>query len=88
MNEKRRDLKNRILKKGETQRKDGKYCYKYTDGKGEIHFLYSWRLTKADPLPQGKRECIPLREQIQELEKKKLLYGGVITSKLTVEKLH
>lgn len=87
LSEKRRDLKNRILKKGETQRKDGKYCYKYTDEKGEIHFLYSWKLTKSDPLPQGKRECIPLREQIQEIEKKRLLYGGVITSKLTVEKL-
>ena len=31
MSEKRRDNKNRILRSGESQRKDGRYAYKYTD---------------------------------------------------------
>ena len=30
MSEKRRDNKNRILRSGESQRKDGRYVYKYT----------------------------------------------------------
>ena len=29
MSEKRRDNKNRILRTGESQRKDGRYAYKY-----------------------------------------------------------
>lgn len=35
MSEKRRDNKGRILKTGESQRKDGRYLYKYTDSFGE-----------------------------------------------------
>lgn len=31
MSEKRRDNKNRILRTGESQRKDGRYAYKYID---------------------------------------------------------
>ena len=33
MSEKRRDNKGRILKTGESQRKDGRYLYKYTSAK-------------------------------------------------------
>lgn len=57
----RRDKKNRILRRGETVRADGKYQFKYqVDGKP--HFLYSWRLTPTDPLPAGKKPCLSLRE--------------------------
>ena len=34
MSEKRRDSKNRILQNGESQRKDGKYEFKYVDVNG------------------------------------------------------
>lgn len=35
MSEKRRDHKGRILMTGESQRKDGRYLYKYVDSFGE-----------------------------------------------------
>ena len=35
MSGKRRDSKNRILRSGENQRKDGRYAYKYTDTFGK-----------------------------------------------------
>ena len=41
---KRRDNKGRILKTGESQRKDGRYLYKYIDSFGEPQFVYSWKL--------------------------------------------
>lgn len=30
----RKDSKGHLLRRGETQRKDGRYCYKYVDAKG------------------------------------------------------
>jgi integrase len=66
MSEKRKDNKGRLLRNGETQRKDGKYEYKYTDLRGERHSVYSWKLVDTDKLPAGKREC----ESLRSLEKK------------------
>jgi site-specific recombinase XerD len=52
--------------------------------------IYSWRLVKTDPLPDGKRECVPLRDQIEEIRKLKdkgVLYGsGQMTVLELVEK--
>ncbi len=57
----RRDSKRRVLHPGESVRADGKYQYKYhIDNKP--HFVYSWRLLPTDPLPQGKKPCLSLRE--------------------------
>lgn len=67
--EKRKDLKGRILNKGESQRKDGRYTYKYTDTFGKIHFIYSWKLTATDKVPKGKRDSISLREKEEEIHK-------------------
>lgn len=69
MSEKRRDKKKRILRTGESIRKDGRYAYKYTDANGKKRFLYSWKLESTDKLPAGKQECVALREQIRELQK-------------------
>ena len=69
MSEKRRDSKNRILRNGESQRKDGRYAYKYVDGNGQMCFLYSWKLEKTDKLPTGKRDDLSLREKIKLLQK-------------------
>lgn len=41
MAEKRRDSKGRILRTGESQRKDGRYAYKYTDSTGKPQFVYA-----------------------------------------------
>ena len=67
MSEKRRDNKNRILRNGESQRKDGRYAYKYTDATGKQQFVYSWKLEKTDKLPEGKRDCLSLREKEKQI---------------------
>lgn len=72
MSEKRRDNKKRILRNGETQRKDGRYAYTYVGCDGKQKFLYSWKLESTDKLPTGKRECIALREQIKQLQQEQI----------------
>ena len=71
MSEKRRDKKKRILRNGESQRKDGRYAYKYYDNAGNVQFVYSWKLEKGDRLPAGKRDDLALRE------KERAPHGGV-----------
>ena len=63
MSEVRRDHKGRKLLNGESQRKDGKYEYKYQDARGRRKTVYSWKLTPADRVPAGKRDDISLREK-------------------------
>ena len=79
MSEKRRDNKGRILKTGESQRKDGRYLYKYIDSFGEPQFVYSWKLVA---------DCISLREKIAELQKD--IHDGidVVGKKMTLCQLY
>ena len=88
MSEKRRDNKGRILKTGESQRKDGRYLYKYIDSFGEPQFVYSWKLVATDRVPAGKRDCISLREKIAELQKD--IHDGidVVGKKMTLCQLY
>lgn len=88
MSEKRKDNKGRLLKTGESQRKDGRYAYKYIDALGESQFVYSWKLTATDRIPAGKRDDISLREKIQALQKD--LNDGIDTigKKMTVCQLY
>ena len=37
----RKDTKGRVLKAGESQRKDGRYMYKYVDNAGNVKYVYS-----------------------------------------------
>ena len=67
MSEKRRDNKNRILRTGESQRKDGRYRFKYVDANGNNQDFYSWRLEPTDPTPKGKRQDLSLREKEAKL---------------------
>lgn len=67
MSEKRRDNKGRILKTGESQRKDGRYLYKYVDAFGKTKCVYSWKLVPTDSVPKGKRDCLSLREMEHEI---------------------
>lgn len=66
MAKERRDSKNRLLQKGEYQKSDGRYMYRYTDQYGNTQFVYSWRLTKTDRDPKGRHSDVCLRD----LEKK------------------
>ena len=69
MPEVRRDNRGRRLFNGESQRKDGKYEYKYLDAWGKRRTVYSWKLTSADRVPSGKRDDISLREKIKQIQK-------------------
>ena len=69
MSEKRRDNRNRILRTGESQIKDGRYAYKYIDTFGNPQFVYAWKLVPTDKTPAGKREDISLREKEKEIQK-------------------
>ena len=69
MSEVRRDNKGRKLFNGESQRKDGKYEYKYHDAWGKRKTVYSWKLTLTDRVPAGKRDDISLREKIKQIQK-------------------
>lgn len=69
MSEKRRDKKGRLLWSGESQRKDGKYEYKYIDAKGVRHSAYSWKLVDTDKVPTGKRCEMSLREMEKRIQR-------------------
>lgn len=88
MSEKRRDNKNRILRSGESQRKDGRYAYKYIDTFGKPQFIYAWKLVPTDKTPAGKRDDISLREKEKEIRKD--LDDGIdpIGKKMTVCELY
>jgi len=64
---KRRDNKKRILRKGEGQRSDGRYYFKYQDAKGDTHFVYSWKLEPYDIPPVGKDAELSLREMEKQI---------------------
>lgn len=66
---KRTDNKGRLLKTGESQRKDGRYCYKYIEKNGQVKFAYSWKLVATDKVPKGKRDCVALRDMIKAIQK-------------------
>lgn len=65
MSETRKDHKGRKLWNGESQRKGGKYEYKYQDASAKRKTVYSWKLTPSDTMPRGKRNDLSLREKEQ-----------------------
>lgn len=69
MSAKRRDNRNRILRNGESQRKDGRYMYKYIDNVGNAKYVYSWKLVKTDTVPQGAKNDISLRDKEKQIHK-------------------
>ena len=66
----RKDNKGRVLQKGESQRKDGRYVYQYTDLQGERKSVYAKNLSD---LRKKKREAI------RDLEDHIDTYGATIT---------
>ena len=85
---KRRDNKGRILNTGESQRKDGRYTYKYVDAMGKTRYVYSWKLLPTDRLPKGKRDDLSLREKERMIQRD--LFDGIDTkgSKMTLCQLY
>ena len=64
-----KDTKGRNLRDNEDQMPDGRYRYRYTDKNGKRKAIYSWKLTATDKVPQGKRDCLSLRQKEKEIEK-------------------
>ena len=65
----RRDTRNRLLGRGEYQKSDGRYMYKYIDSNGNSRFVYSWMLTRTDRPPKGKHSDKCLREMEKEISR-------------------
>ena len=82
MAQKRKHNRCRILRDNEVQRPDGRYMFSYYSQKGEKKYVYSWRLTENDKMPQGKRDDISLREKEKQITEDKV--HGVDTSKSKV----
>ena len=87
-NVKRKDSKNRNLRNGESQRKDGRYVYKYTDIYGKPQFIYSWKLVPTDKTPAGKRDDISLREKEAQIKKDLNDSIDTVGGKMTVCQLY
>ena len=64
----RRDSKHRVLRRGESQRADGKYIFKWHDN-GKPKFLMSWRLEPTDKQPQGTKPTLSLREMEKQVSR-------------------
>lgn len=67
----RRDSKNRKLNKGEYQRSDGRYAFRYIDSDGKERWVYSWRLAASDKVPDGKSAGPCLRDMENDIFKSK-----------------
>ena len=70
---KRRDNKGRILNTGESQRKDGRYTYKYVDAMGKTRYVYSWKLLPTDRMPKGKRDDLLLSGKLNDAQSSALI---------------
>ena len=57
----KKDIKGRVLNKGEDQLSDGRYRYRYT-ANGTRKDVYSWKLLPTDRTPKGKKDNLSLRE--------------------------
>ena len=86
MSIKRRDNRNRILRNGESQGKDGKYRFTFYEN-GTQKCFYSWRLERTDRLPEGKRDCEALRDMIDDYYKRQSFGLHYSASKITVFEL-
>ena len=75
----------RKLYKGESQREDGRYEYRYTDANGKRKSVYSWKLTPTDPTPQGKKRGPSLRELKMQIEAD--VRDGISDANMTVDAL-
>ena len=80
-----KDSKGRHLRREETQRKNGRYCFKYVDAKGRTRCAYSWTLTTRNLTPKGKKTGSCLRELEKEIQRD--LFDNVAPDDMTVYEL-
>lgn len=80
-----KDSKDRHLRREETQRKNGRYCFKYVDAKGRTRCAHSWTLTTRNRTPKGKKTGSCLRELEKEIQRD--LFDNVAPDDMTVYEL-
>lgn len=85
--EKRKDMKGRQLKSGESQRADGRYQYQYTGLDKKRHTVYSWRLFPSDSSPNGKTGDKSLREKEKEIQKELARKANICTGNITLNEM-
>lgn len=78
MSEKRKDSKGRILRIGESQRKDGRYQYRYDDVDGKRRVIYDWDLQNL-----RKKE----KEIIKQLDEGVSYFNGCTPLSETLERM-
>ena len=78
MSEKRKDNKGRILKTGESQRKDGIYQYRYTDFRGKRQTVYASTLQE---LRQKEKEIQKQIDDGIDYEAGQIFTGKVVSIK-------
>ena len=66
---KRKDSLGRELWKGERQKDDGRYEYRYLDRSGVRRSVYSWTLKQTDKPPKGKTAEACLREMERQIQR-------------------
>ena len=87
MAQKRKDNRGRILRDNEFQRPDGRYMFRYYNQQGEKKYVYSWKLTENDKMPQGKRDDISLREKEKQITEDNIHGIDTSKSKITLTEL-
>jgi hypothetical protein len=76
MAEKRKDNRGRILRTGESQRKDGRYQFQYTDAAGKRHCVYALNL--VDLREKEKVILRDLEDGIRSSDSKKITLNDLI----------
>ncbi|MBO4911968.1 MAG: tyrosine-type recombinase/integrase [Butyrivibrio sp.] len=57
-----------MLHEGESQRRDGRYRYRYVSWDGKTKEIYSWRLDNHDLTPPGKKHTESIREMKKRIQ--------------------
>jgi integrase len=87
LSEKRKDKRGRILRTGESQDMvTGEYRFSYYEYGKKKNFR-SWRLNATDPLPEGKRPCLSLREKEEKYKEAKRKGISFTSGDITVNEL-
>ena len=86
MSEKRKDKRGRLLRNGETQDKTGEYRFSYYENGKKKNFR-SWRLNSTDPLPEGKRFGLSLREKEEQYFESKRKNIDIVKGDISVRVL-
>ena len=76
MAEKRKDNRGRILRTGESQRKDGRYQFQYTDAAGKRHCVYDMNL--VDLREKEKAILRDLEDGIRGSDSKKITVNQLV----------